>query len=209
MKDCKKILLISKPRSGSTVFLDLLHYLCGVSNVYNEPGIPQEERVFESLLNKGELLVKFIVSQDKGYTNKFVTRIGWDKIIILRRNDKDSMLSMAHQYMHDMIFEDPHNKWRTNYKQQKEEDIVMPEFIPPLYKELELRFEEILGMNDNIIELTYENLYNKDRGIRRKELNKIIDTNDIHWLVLKNVLDKLDPRFKYTNVWNQPNPTLI
>ena len=80
----------------------------------------------------------------------------------------------------------------------------MPEFIPLLYKELELRFEEILGMNDNIIELTYENLYNKDRGIRRKELNKIIDTNDIHWLVLKNVLDKLNPKFKYTNIWNKP-----
>lgn len=204
MKECKKILLISKPRSGSTVFLDLLHYLCGVVNVYNEPGIPQGKEVLESLLTKGELLVKLIVSKDKGYTNKFVQQIDWDKIIILRRNDNDSMLSMAHQYMHDEIFEDPRNKWRTNYKQKKEEDIVMPEFIPLLYKELELRFEEILGMNDNIIELTYENLYNKDRGIRRKELNKIIDTNDIHWLVLKNVLDKLNPKFKYTNIWNKP-----
>lgn len=204
MKECKKILLISKPRSGSTVFLDLLHYLCGVINVYNEPGIPQGKEVLESLLTKGELLVKLIVSKDKGYTNKFVQQIDWDKIIILRRNDNDSMLSMAHQYMHDEIFEDPRNKWRTNYKQQKEEDIVMPLFIPLLYKELELRFEEILGMNDNIIELTYENLYNKDRGIRRKELNKIIDTNDIHWLVLKNVLDKLNPKFKYTNIWNKP-----
>lgn len=204
MKECKKILLISKPRSGSTVFLDLLHYLCGVVNVYNEPGIPQGKEVLESLLTKGELLVKLIVSQDKGYTNKFVQQIDWDKIIILHRNDNDAMLSMTHQYMHDEIFEDPRNKWRTNYKQQKEEDIVMPEFIPLLYKELELRFEEILGMNDNIIELTYENLYNKDRGIRRKELNKIIDTNDIHWLVLKNVLDKLNPKFKYTNIWNKP-----
>lgn len=204
MKECKKILLISKPRSGSTVFLDLLHYLCGVVNVYNEPGIPQGKEVLESLLTKGELLVKLIVSKDKGYTNKFVQQIDWDKKIILRRNDNDAMLSMAHQYMHDEIFEDPRNKWRTNYKQKKEEDIVMPLFIPLLYKELELRFEEILGMNDNIIELTYENLYNKDRGIRRKELNKIIDTNDIHWLVLKNVLDKLNPKFKYTNIWNKP-----
>jgi hypothetical protein len=72
VKECKKILLISKPRNGSTVFLDLLHYLCGVINVYNEPGIPQGKEVLESLLTKGELLVKLIVSQDKGYTNKFV-----------------------------------------------------------------------------------------------------------------------------------------
>jgi len=201
VKECKKILLISKPRSGSTVFLDLLHYLCGVGNVYNEPGIPQGKEVFESLLNKGELLVKFIVSKDKGYTNKFVQQIDWDKKIILRRNDNDAMLSMAHQYTPKVMFENL-NTWRTNYKQQK--DIVIPEWILLLYKELELRFEEILGMNDNIIELIYENLYNKDRGIRRKELNKIIDTNDIHWLVLKNVLDKLDPKFKYTNIWNQP-----
>ena len=205
MKECKKILLISKPRSGSTIFVDLLHYLCGVSNVYNEPGIRQNKEIFESLLTKGELLVKFIVSKDKGYTNKFVQKIDWDKIIILRRNDNDAILSMAHQFMHEITFEDPDNTWHTNYKQQK--DIVISEWIPLLYKELELRFEDILGMNDNIIELTYENLYNKDRGIRRKELNKIIDTNDIHWLVLKNVLDKLDPRFKYTNVWKEPNPT--
>lgn len=59
-------------------------------------------------------------------------------------------------------------------------------------------------MNDNIIELTYENLYNQDRRVRIQELNKIIDTNSIHWLILKNVVDRLDPRFKYTKIWNKP-----
>ena len=217
MKECKKILLISKPRGGSTVFLNLLHYLCGITNVYNEPsGTSQKKECFESLLTKGELLVKVIVSRDKGYTNELVQQVDWDKVIILHRNDNDAMLSMAHQYINSdcknkLTFEDNSNRWRSNYKQNK--DIVIPKFIPLLYKELELRFEEILGMNDNIIELTYENLYNKDIGIRRKELNKIIDTNDIHWLVLKNVLSKLDPIFKYTSKWNESpidtNPKII
>lgn len=212
MKDCKKILLISKPRSGSTILLNLLHSLCQINNVYNEPGLPEGREIFNSLSTKDELLIKIIVSREKGITNKFIKQTNWDKVIILRRNDNDAMLSMAHQYIDNpLIFEDNNNKWRTNYKQQ--EDIEIAKWIQLLYKDLNLRFEEILGMNDNIIELIYENLYNKDRDIRRKELNKLTDTNDIHWLVLKNVLDKLDPRFKYTNVWNKPNnkpnPTII
>ena len=212
MKDCKKILLISKPRSGSTILLTLLHSLCQINNVYNEPGLPEGREIFNSLSTKDELLIKIIVSREKGITNKFIKQTNWDKVIILRRNDNDAMLSMAHQYIDNpLIFEDNNNKWRTNYKQQ--EDIEIAKWIQLLYKDLNLRFEEILGMNDNIIELIYENLYNKDRDIRRKELNKLTDTNDIHWLVLKNVLDKLDPRFKYTNVWNKPNnkpnPTII
>tara|TARA_Y100000389_G_C17446014_1_gene511647 strand:+ start:1566 stop:2216 length:651 start_codon:yes stop_codon:yes gene_type:complete len=216
VKECKKILLISKPRGGSTVFLDLLHYLCGVTNVYNEPGIPQEYEVFESLSIKDELLVKIIVSNEKERTNKFIKKVDWDKIIMIHRNDNDAMLSMSHQYINSdfqnkLTFEDNSNRWRSNYKQNK--DIKIPKWIQRLYKELELRFEEILGMNDNIIELTYENLYHKDRSIRRSELDKILDTNDIHWLVLKNVLDKLDPILKYTSKWNESpidtNPSII
>ena len=206
MKDCKKILLIAKPRSGSTVFLDVLRSFFQVKNVYNEPGVPQEYEVFESLLTKGELMIKIIVSEEKGETNRIIQKVDWDKIIMLRRNDNDSMLSMAHQFLPDTIistiFEDPRSTWSTNYKQQK--DVVIPKFMPPVYKELELRIEEILGMNDNIIELTYENLYNQDRRVRIQELNKIIDTNSIHWLILKNVVDRLDPRFKYTKIWNKP-----
>lgn len=208
MNECKKILLISKPRSGSTVFLNLLHSFCQINNVHNEPGISEGREIFDSLSIKDELLIKIMVSSEKGITNQFIKETNWDKIIILRRNDNDAILSMAHQYINNpLIFEDKKNKWRTNYKQQK--DIRIPDFIPPLYKELELRFEEILGMNDNIIELTYENLYNKDRDIRRKELDNIVDTSEVHWLVLKNVLDKLDPKFKYTSVWNIPQDPII
>lgn len=203
MKDCKKILLISKPRCGSTVFLDLLHLFCEVNNVYNEPGIPQAYEVFESLSTKGELLVKIIVSNEKEETNKFIKKVDWDKVIMIRRNDNDAMLSMAHQFVNDKsIFEDINNTWRTNYKQQK--DISIPLWIKELYEELELRFEEILGMNDNIIELTYENLYNKNRRTRRRELDNIIGTHEVDSLVLNNVLDNLDPKFKYTSIWNPP-----
>ena len=57
-----------------------------------------------------------------------------------------------------------------------------------------------IGMNINHIELTYENLYNEDRDIRKKELDKVIGEDKVHWLLHKNMLDKLNPKFKYTNL---------
>ena len=61
-------------------------------------------------------------------------------------------------------------------------------------------YQEIIGMNINHIELTYENLYNEDRDIRKKELDKVIGEDKVHWLLYKNMLDKLHPQFKYTNL---------
>ena len=47
---------------------------------------------------------------------------------------------------------------------------------------------------------TYENLYNEDKDIRKKELDKVIGEDKVHWLLHKNMLDKLHPQFKYTNL---------
>jgi hypothetical protein len=73
-------------------------------------------------------------------------------------------------------------------------------WIDDYYNNGEEIYQEIIGMNINHIELTYENLYNEDIEIRRKELDKVIGEDKVHWLLHKNMLDKLNPKFKYTNL---------
>ena len=194
------ILIVSKPRFGSTVFCRELANLTNKVSL-SEPNVLDDNHIKE--INKCDSFVmKIIVADLKQWelTKDIIFGYGIDLIILLRRNEEDAKLSWSHI---DSISESfPSHimnlPWGTGYKQNP--NITIPKWMNNSYNEGEKVYQQILGMNKNTIELTYDNLYNEDRSIREQELNKVVDTSKIHWLVKKNVLDKLDPSNKYTNL---------
>ena len=194
-----KVLIVSKPRFGSTVFCKEMGNLTQTP-FYSEPNVSDVEHL--KIINETKSFgTKIIVSDLKLWENtkEIIFGFDWDLIILLRRNEQDAKLSLSHIDYIDSSFPNDNMKvsWTTGYKQNS--NIKIPKWMDVFYNNGEKIYQEILGMNKNTIELTYENLYNEDRSIREQELNKVVDMDKIHWLVKKNVLDKLDPSNKYTN----------
>jgi len=195
-----KVLIVSKPRFGSTVFCEEMGNLTQ-SPYYSEPNLSNEEHL--KIINKTQNFgIKIIAADLKQWEDvkEILFEFDWDLIILLRRNEQDAKLSLSHIDYIDNSFPSHNMKvsWTTGYKQNP--NIKIPKWMDGTYDSGERIYQEILGMNKNTIELTYENLYNEDRSIREQELNKVVDMDKIHWLVKKNVLDKLDPSNKYTNL---------
>jgi len=195
-----KVLIVSKPRFGSTVFCKEMGNLTQTP-FYSEPNVSDVEHL--KIINETKSFgTKIIVSDLKLWENtkEIIFGFDWDLIILLRRNEQDAKLSLSHIDYIDSSFPNDNMKvsWTTGYKQNS--NIKIPKWMDVFYNNGEKIYQEILGMNKNTIELTYENLYNEDRSIREQELNKVVDMDKIHWLVKKNVLDKLDPSNKYTNL---------
>jgi hypothetical protein len=194
------ILIVSKPRFGSTVFCEQLGNLTNKVSL-SEPNMLNKNHI-EEINKHNSFVMKIIAANLEQWKNTKDIIFGYDidLIILLRRNEEDAKLSWAHIESISKSF--PSDvmdlSWGTGYKQNP--NITIPKWMDNSYKVGEKIYQEILGMNKNTIELTYDNLYNKDRSIREEELNKVVDTSKIHWLVKKNVLDKLDPSNKYTNL---------
>jgi len=189
-----KVLIVSKPRFGSTTLVFQLGRLLQLPAI-SEP----------SDLNKIDVdkcVCKIIVADLKQWedTKEILFGFDWNLIVLLRRNEQDAKLSLSHIDYIDNSFPIGNMKvsWTTGYKQNP--NIKIPKWMDGTYNSGERIYQEILGMNKNTIELTYENLYNEDRSIREQELNKVVDMDKVHWLIKKNVLDKLDPSNKYTNL---------
>jgi hypothetical protein len=195
-----KVLIVSKPRFGSTVFCEEMGNLTQ-SPYYSEPTLSNVEhlKIISKTQNFG---IKIIAADLKQWeaTKEILFGFDWDLIILLRRNEQDAKLSLSHIDYIDNSFPSDNMKvsWTTGYKQNP--NIKIPKWTDGTYNSGERIYQEILGMNKNTIELTYENLYNEDRSIREQELNKVVDMDKIPWLIKKNVLDKLDPSNKYTNL---------
>lgn len=195
-----KVLIVSKPRFGSTVFCEEMGNLTQTP-FYSEPNVLNAEHI--KIVNETKSFgIKIIVSDLKLWENtkEIIFGFDWDLIILLRRNEQDAKLSLSHIDYIDNSFPNDNMKvsWTTGYKQKP--NIKIPKWMDVSYNNGEKIYQEIIGMNKNTIELTYENLYNEDRSIREQELNKVVDMNKVHWLIKKNVLDKLDPSNKYTNL---------
>jgi len=195
-----KVLIVSKPRFGSTVFCKEMGNLTQTP-FYSEPNVLDVE--YLKIINETKSFgIKIIVGNPKQWENtkEIIFGFDWDLIILLRRNEQDAKLSLSHiDYIDSsFLYNNMKVSWTTGYKQNS--NIKIPKWMDVSYNNGEKIYQEILGMNKNTIELTYENLYNEDRSIREQELNKVVDMDKIHWLVKKNVLDKLDPSNKYTNL---------
>lgn len=190
-----KVLIVSKPRMGSTVFGSNLSKLYRL-DYYNEPTV-KDGYVFE----KDNCLIKIVVGNISTWKSTKQTIFGtnYDKVILMRRNEDDSKKSIAHiqHYKDTKIDVKEKSLWFTGY--QQDPNIEIPKWVDGMYDSGEKIYQEIIGMNINHIELTYENLYNEDRDIRKKELDKVIGEDKVHWLLHKNMLDNLHPQFKYTN----------
>ncbi len=187
-----KVLIISKPRMGSTVLAYNLSKLYRL-DFHNEPPL-RDRYVFQ----EDNCLIKIVVGNSLTWksTKKIILKPNYDKVILLRRNEDDSKISMAH-----LEHKRPDSKlgpWHEGYRLIP--NIQVGKWIDDYYNNGEEIYQEIIGMNINHIELTYENLYNEDIEIRRKELDKVIGEDNVHWLLHKNMLDKLNPKFKYTNL---------
>ena len=186
-----KVLIISKPRMGSTVFGKNLSKLYRL-DFHNEPST-RDRYVFE----EDNCIIKIVVGNSSTWksTKRIVLKPNYDKVILLRRNEDDSKISFAH-----LKHKRPDSKgpWHDGYRLIP--NLEVGKWIDDYYDNGEKIYQEIIGMNINHIELTYENLYNEDRDIRKKELDKVIGEDKVHWLLHKNMLDKLHPQFKYTNL---------
>lgn len=180
-----KVLIISKPRMGSTVLAYNLSKLYRL-DYHNEPS--------RNVFGKEDTLIKIVVGEYNWKLSKrLIFNTNYDKVILMRRNEEDSKISMAH-----LRGQGSKGNWHRGYESTP--NLKIGKEIHELYKHGEKIYQEILGMNTNLIELTYENLYNEDIEIRRKELDKVIGEDKVHWLLHKNMLDKLNPKFKYTNL---------
>ena len=186
-----KVLIVSKPRMGSTVLASNLSKLYKL-DIYNEPSI-RDKYVFE----KDNCVIKIVVGNSSTWksTKRIILKPNYDKVILLRRNEDDSKISFAH-----LKYKRPDSKgpWHDGYRLIP--NIQVGKWIDDYYDNGEEIYQEIIGMNINHIELAYENLYNEDKDIRKKELDKVIGEDKVHWLLHKNMLDKLHPQFKYTNL---------
>lgn len=186
-----KVLIISKPRMGSTVFGSNLSKLYRLE-YHNEPSAKNRH-----LFDKDNYLMKIVVGDMSTwkYTKRIILKPNYDKVILLRRNEDDCKISLAH-----LKHKRPDSKgpWHEGYRLIP--NLQVSKWIEDFYDNGEEIYQEIIGMNINHIELTYENLYNEDRDIRKKELDKVIGEDKVHWLLHKNMLDKLHPQFKYTNL---------
>ena len=87
-----KVLIISKARMGSTVFGSNLSKLYRL-DYYNEPSI-RDKYVFE----KDNCVIKIVVGNLSTWesTKRIMFKPNYDKVILLRRNEDDCKISMAH-----------------------------------------------------------------------------------------------------------------
>lgn len=186
-----KVLIVSKPRMGSTVLASNLSKLYKL-DIHNEPST-RDKYVFE----KDNCLIKIVVGNSPTWesTKRIIFKPTYDKVILLRRNEDDCKISMTH-LKHTRP--DSKGPWHDGYRLIP--NLEVDKWLDDFYDNGEKIYQEIIGMNINHIELTYENLYNEDRDIRKKELDKVIGEDKVHWLLHKNMLDKLHPQFKYTNL---------
>lgn len=184
-----KILIVSKPRMGSTVLGENLSKLYRLE-YYNEPS-------YRGTFKKDNGVIKIVVGNIKTWENnkKIILKPNYDKVILLRRNEDDCKISFAHLKLRRPNSKGP---WHQGYRVIP--NLQVDKWIDNYYNNGEKIYQEIIGMNINPIELSYENLYNEDKDIRKKELDKVIGEDKVHWLLHKNMLDKLHPQFKYTNL---------
>jgi len=184
-----KILIISKPRFGSTTFVKELGNLYQYPS-FNEPGDINE------MEGHPQFVCKFVVGDLDLWedTKEDIFSIDWDLIILLRRNEDDAKKSF--QQLASAPNWDGWNNRESHKEYIVNPNIYIQDYTHNHYKNGEKIYEEILGMNINPIELTYDRLYNKDKSIREEELNKVLRYK-AHWLVKDNVLNELDPKNKY------------
>lgn len=195
-----KILILSKPRFGSTTFINLLSQLYQYPK-YNEPG----PIMFNMLKEEHQAVSKVIVGKRETWDSIKDTlfSINWDMVILLRRNElhaKQSFQQLSKRILPENWSHLP--KWEgwnvseSHVPYIKSPNIKIEDYVHDFYNQAEEIYEEIIGMNLNHIDITYENLYNEDVTIREQELEKVI-THNPHWLVKKNVIKGLDPINKY------------
>lgn len=188
----KKILILSKPRSGSTVLVHQLAKLFGYPPM-NEPYGDEYRR----MLTMDKMVTKFVFTSLNLWNDikDLIFEVDWDLVILLRRNDNESMLSYS------QLFNTSNFSVWSNKNSHKpyiiDKNKKISNHVRKLYKDANNLFEDVLGMNKNIVELTYDNLYHKDINIRIKELNKVIDIYKIDELVREDVLDKMNPIHRY------------
>lgn len=184
-----KILIISKPRFGSTTFVTQL------GNLYQYPSFNEPSDINETK-GHSQFVCKFVVGDLDLWeqTKESIFSIDWDLVILLRRNEDDAKKSFQ------QLSSAPNWEGWNNRESHKEyivnPNIYIKDYTHNHYKNGEKIYQEILGMNINPIELTYDRLYNKDKSIREEELNKVLRYK-AHWLVKDNVLNELDPKNKY------------
>lgn len=201
--ELNRILVISKPRCGSTRFASQLAKILKLDYL----GEPTKNE-FPKIKNDN-LVIKVIVGNIDLWesTKERIFKKKWDVVILLRRNEEDSKLSFAHRVDYENKEFIVHD-WHSGYRQDPHKPI--PEWIDNFYNNGEVIYEEVLGMDINTIVLTYENLFNKDRNVRESEINKVIEGVEVNQLLYKNMLDnKLDPKYKYTNPENWISKSII
>lgn len=177
-----KVLILSKPRFGSTTLVFQLGRLLQLPAISEPSDLNQ--------IDVDKCVCKIIVGSKEQWenTNKQILSHDWDLVIILRRNENDAKISFSQLKKGNA---------QSSYINTPLKKI--PDWIHQYYKNGEDIYQSVLGKNkyNNIIELTYDRLYNEDDSIREQELNKVVDTSKVHWLVKKNVLKKLHPRNRY------------
>lgn len=87
-----KVLIISKPRMGSTVFGSNLSKLYRLE-YYNEPSVKNRH-----IFNNDNYVVKIVVGNMLTWKSTIgvIGRPKYDKVILLRRNEDDCKISFAH-----------------------------------------------------------------------------------------------------------------
>lgn len=187
-----KILILSKPRCGSTVFGMTLSELLGYKLI-SEPGFN-----FDLIQDRDDIICKIIypsnLEQEKE-VNYYLNNFNWDIIITLKRNELDSKISYAHalHFQKNGIDRPFHRKYRLN------KEIKISQYIHNLYNKMESFSNSISFPKCKKIEISYELLFNLDRNIVKNELNKIFNFKDLDDVIL----EKLHPKNKYTNIDNK------
>ena len=195
----EKVLIISKPRFGSTALSKVLGEL-KQAHVFDEPNLKQIP-ILKKLCSKKSCIVKIIVGDNKNEKNyrELILPYPFDVIILLHRDENDAKTSMSYAMQEPDTF-----AWHKPYRQDKTKEYlyqkVNMDTIDKFYKDGGNFYDSIRNeYKDKVIEIRYDELYNEDIDRREKELNKIHNMDKTHWLLRKNALDRLDPKNKYTN----------
>jgi len=195
----EKVLIISKPRFGSTTLCKVLGEL-KQAHVFDEPNL-QQIGLLKKLCSTKNCIVKIIVgsSDNENQYKKHILPNPFDIIILLHRDENDAKTSMSYAMQEPDTF-DWHKPYRQNKTKSYLSQKVNMDTIDKFYKDGGNFYDNIRNeYKDKVIEIRYDELYNEDIDRRKKELNKIHNMDKTHWLLRKNALDRLDPKNKYTN----------